>query len=91
MAWPEYEYAVTAYRTRLARNWEPIRELQTMLYNMFAEKADQRKPHELIPLFTDRIADTKATGAPTETPEAFLRRMAANNFFAKDKKDAPTT
>jgi len=92
LTWPEYEYAVTAYRTRLSRQWEPIRELYALYYNTHVDKADQKQPHELIPLYTDRQEAAQAAAAPTETPQDFYRRMVANNFFMKEKqKDTPTS
>lgn len=79
MTWDEYDYAVLAHRNRIARAWEPTRELYALIYNMFADKADKRTAQELIPLFTDPALPTE-TGI-SDAEKAFFERMVANNFF----------
>lgn len=87
MTWLEYEYAVNAYFTRNARHWEPTRELQTMLYNMFAEKGDKLSARELIWLYTDEVTDQELLENETrESEDEFFARMKANNFY-----QSPTT
>ena len=86
MTWLEYDCAVHAYRTKLAQNFEPTRELMTMIYNMMSEKGDKKNSTELMPLFTDPVI-TSAVANNGETDEEFMARMAANNFFQSPTKE----
>ena len=82
MTWLEYEYAVNAYFTRNARHWEPSRELQTMIYNMFADKADRLEPREMTWLYTDEYSNEELLDKESkESEEDFFARMKTNNFY----------
>jgi hypothetical protein len=50
-----YEYLVWHYNLESARQAEPMRDLQTQLYNMFAEEGKGKTPAEFYWLLTDRF------------------------------------
>ena len=80
LTWEEYEYQVKAYNTRLARSWEPTRELMVFIGNMFrGEKDPAINKYEFMPLLTDPAQPEPEK--PKESDADFWARMAANNFY----------
>ena len=86
MTWTEYEYKVQAYRTKIARQWEPFRELQTFMHNMFAEKDKKLTPQQMYALITD-VTTVNNTVEAGESDEEFFNRMLANNYYQPTTKE----
>lgn len=85
MTWADYERAIRGYELRQVREWERIRQaaewsasfLGVDLKKQLAKHGRKR----LIDLPTD-----SGKAAKVETDEDFLARMAANNYFRKNRE-----
>ncbi|UOR07160.1 hypothetical protein MUN82_08695 [Hymenobacter aerilatus] len=84
MTWPDYEHAVLGYQNKQEQEIRRLRELGAWVFQANGTKTKTGKEIQgamLWPLPTDR-----ATSEKTESNDAFLKRMAAMNYFKR-----PTT
>ncbi|GAB2958975.1 hypothetical protein GCM10027048_27700 [Hymenobacter coalescens] len=80
MTWNDYARAVRGYQTRQAREWERTRQLGEWVAAFAGvDLTKELKGKRLLSLPTD--PPPKKEAVPTETPEQFMARMKANNFY----------
>ncbi len=72
MTWANYNRYAYGKIKRKTQDWEHTRTIVSMIYNAnVGKKRDQKKPQEILPLWTDKIGKPKKPRQNPLTKEAF--------------------
>jgi hypothetical protein len=72
MTWANYNRCAYGYIKRKAQEWEHTRTVVSMIYNAnVGKRQDQKKPDQILPLWTDNIGKPKKPKQQPLTKDEF--------------------
>ena len=82
MSWANFQRLVIYHQKKDANSWDRTRVVMSYILNTQVEKKHQKKPKEILPLWTDKLAqilkasEFKKVRVPTqEEKEEMLKRV----------------
>ena len=82
MSWANFQRLVIYHQKKEANSWDRTRVVMSYILNTQVEKKHQKKPKEILPLWTDKLAqilkasEFKKVKVPTqEEKEEMLKRV----------------
>jgi hypothetical protein len=74
MTWANYNRYAYGQIKRKTQDWEHTRTIVSMIYNAnVGKRQDQKKPEQILPLWTDKIGKPKKPKQEPLTKEAFQK------------------